>query len=113
MIPCFQELENGFISPRSERNTAITPCILKTAFCNLESKGASEDTAHITSLDTKGTERVDKIVKIPNSELSTEIFFISSTPGKLRPLSSVSLSAGMDSHILAWQVQLARIKEQK
>lgn len=112
MIPCFQELENGFISLRSERNTAITPCTLRTAFCNLESKGASEDTAHITSLDTKGTERVDKIVKIPNSELSTESF--SSAPHlESLGLCPQYLSAGMDSDILAWQVQLASIKEQK
>lgn len=65
-----------FALPRSELNTAITPCTLRTAFCNPESRGASEDTAHITSLDTKGTERVDKIDdKIPNSEISAKIFF--------------------------------------
>lgn len=39
----------------------ITACTLRTAFCNSEGRDASGDIAHITSLDTKGTERVDKI----------------------------------------------------
>jgi hypothetical protein len=33
---------------------------LRIAFCNPEGRAVSEDTAHITSLDTKGTEELIK-----------------------------------------------------